>query len=100
MKKRKPPIKWALSRSHPLTLVAVMAAVILSTIALVYVQLRTETAVSTYEAMRQQAVILSAENQQLSDRIKSLGTVESAMQIAREKLGLTDPDSTLVDPDN
>ncbi len=100
MKQKKAPIKLALGSSHPLTLAAVMAAVIFSTITLVYVQIRTENAVSTYEAMRQQAVALSSENQELSDRIASLGSVESAMQIAQEKLGLVDPDSTLVDPGN
>ncbi len=100
MKQKKPPIKLALGRSHPLTLAAVMAAVIFSTITLVYVQVRTENAVGTYEAMRQQAAVLSAQNQQLSDRIASLDTVESAMQIAQEKLGLVDPDAVVVDPGN
>ncbi len=97
-RKRSP--KLVLRRSHPLTLAAVLAALILSTMALLYLHFQLETAQKEYNALRLQAAQLENSNQQLSQRIESLGSVESAILIAMEKLGLVDPDSVIIDPDN
>ncbi len=97
---RKRHAKIALRRSHPLTLAAVLAALILSTMALLYLNFQLETARKEYNALRLQAAQLENSNQQLSERIESLGSVESAILIAMEKLGLVDPDSVIINPDN
>ncbi len=94
------PVKLALRRSHPLTFAAVMAALILSTVALVYLNFRLDEARQEYNALRLQAAQLEMQNQTLSERIESLGSVESAILIAMEKLGLIDPDSVVITPGN
>ena len=47
------------------------------------------------EILRQEAAVLEQENQILRDRISILGTVESVKQIARDILGLVDPDTVI-----
>ena len=51
------------------------------------------------EAMRQQAGRLEQENQDLEDKIDNLGSVDSVEDIAKEELGLVDPDTVIIDPE-
>ncbi len=97
---RKIPIKLSFRKSSPLTKVALLAAVVLFTVAMVALSASIRKAEADYEAMRKQAAAIAAENRQLSDRILSLGSVESAIQIAMEELGLIEPDSTVIEPEN
>ncbi len=80
-------------------LAAVLAAIILSTVALLYLNFRLDNARQEYDALRLQAAQLEQSNQTLSERIESLGSVESAILIAMEKLGLVDPDSLVIEPE-
>lgn len=45
-----------------------------------------------------QAQGLEQENSQLEDKIDSVGSVDSMEQIAKDELGLVDPDSVIVQP--
>ncbi len=96
----KKPVKLVLRKSSLLTKAAILAVVVLSTVALVNLKGSLEQAESQFEALRHQAAILEAQNQQLSERIENLGSVESAIRIAMEELGLIPPDSTVLDPGN
>ncbi len=100
MAARKIPIRLSFRRSSLLTKVAVLVAIVLSTVTVVALNASIEQAEQEYEAMRQQAAALIAENNQLSERIASLGSVESAIQIAMEQLGLVEPDTVVVTPGN
>ena len=99
-KRRKKKYRLVLRRSHPVVWAAVLVLVIACTVALVATRANIENSRSQYEAMRMQAAALEENNNMLSDRIRDLGSVESAIQIAMEKLGLMFPDSIVFNPDN
>ena len=50
--------------------------------------------------MRQYAITVEGDNQELDQRIKELGTIDSALRIAMEELGLVLPDSFVMTPGN
>ncbi len=100
MARKKVPIRVTFRKSSLLTKVAVLVAAVLSTVAVVALNASIDQAQQEYEAMRQEAAALVAENDQLSERIASLGSVESAIQIAMEQLGLVEPDTVVVTPGN
>ena len=50
------------------------------------------------ERLQAQAAILEDDNRRLQTRIDALGTVQSVQQIAREELGLVDPDTIVFEP--
>lgn len=98
--RKKKKYRLVLRRSHPVIWAAVLVLVIACTVALVALRASIESSRSQYEAMRLQAAALEENNNMLSDRISDLGSVESAIQIAMEKLGLMFPDSIVFNPDN
>ncbi len=97
---KKVPIRIRFRRSSLLMKVVLLAAVVLSTVAVVALNASIARAQQDYEAMRQQAAALVAENNRLSERIASLGSEESAIRIAMEQLGLVEPDTVVVTPGN
>ncbi len=97
---RRRALKLTFRKSSPITKAVVLAAVVLSTVALVTLQASMEEAQAEYDAMRQQAAALVAQNQQMSERIADLGSVESAIRIAMEELGLVEPDTIVIEPSN
>lgn len=98
-KKRK-RYRLVLVRTSPLVKILILAAILLSTIAMVVLQVNIETSRNRYNAMRQYAITLEGDNADLDQRIKELGSVESALRIAMEELGLVLPDSIIVTPGN
>lgn len=93
-------IKLVRRHSSPVTKAAVLAAVVLSTVALVVLHGSIQNNRSQYEAMRLKAVMLEGENEKLTSRIENVGTVEGIELIAREELGLEFPDTIVFTPDN
>ena len=92
-------IRLVYRRSSTLTKCVVLAAILLSTVTVITLGIvRHETQVQT-EALRQEAAVLEQENQKLRDSISILGTVESVKQIARDVLGLVDPDTVVFETD-
>ncbi len=100
MAKKRMPFKLVFRKSSTLTKTALLVALVVCTLTLVGLSAATKNAQQDYEALRQQAADLVAENQQISDRIKSLGSVESIIQIAMEELGLVEPDTMIIEPGN
>lgn len=49
--------------------------------------------------LKEQAALLEQEKQALKDSIDKLGSVDSVEDIAKEELGLVDPDSVIVEPE-
>lgn len=75
----------------------VLAAIVLSILAVVTLSLGKQNLNKEAESLRQEAATLENENQQLQDKISILGTVESIKEIACEVLGLVDSDSVVFD---
>lgn len=50
------------------------------------------------EDLRQSAMVLEQQQQDLQNRIDILGTDDSVRQIAQEELGLVDPDTVIIIP--
>ncbi len=72
----------------------------LSLIAILALNLTIHAIQANTEEARQQAAALEQENDKLKDNIAGLGSAESAEQIARDELGLVDPNTTVVVPEH
>ena len=92
--------RLVLVRTKPMVKLLILLAVVLSTVALVALRANIEAGKGRYEAMRQYAITLEGDNQDLDQRIKELGSIESALRIAMEELGLVLPDSVVITPGN
>lgn len=97
-KKTRSRIRLVYRRSSPLLKCVVMAAIVLSMAAILTLRSSILELRSNTEDLRQEAAGLEQENQKLEKSIAELGTVQSIKRIAREKLGLVDPDSIFFDP--
>ena len=91
-------IRLVYRRSSPLLKCVVMTAIVLSTVAILALRSSIVELNSDTEDLRQEAAELEQENQKLEKNIAELGTVQSIKRIAKEKLGLVDPDSIFFEP--
>ena len=80
--------------------IAVLALVVLSLAALLLVWLYKQDAQGEYEKKRAEAIRLEQENSRLQEAIDKLGTLEGIAYIAKEQLGLVDPDTIIIEPEN
>lgn len=87
-------IKLVYRPSTPLVKCAVLAAVLLTAVCLL--ALRSSLASQKQEALllRQQALQLEQENASIRRQIGDLGTEQSIRQIAQDRLGLVDPETS------
>ena len=92
-------IKLVYRRSRPLTKIVVLAAVVLSILALLTLRSAILTTREDTEDLRNQAMALEQENSRLEQYIEELGTVRAIIRIAQEKLGLVEPDSIIIQPE-
>ena len=92
-------IKVVYRRSKPLTKVVVIAAIVLSMAALITLRWTLNDIQQQTQDMRAEAARLEQENAELEDKIDQLGSVQSAMDIAQEELGLVDPDTVVIETD-
>lgn len=97
---KKHPVKLVLRKTNPVTKAAILAAAVLSVVALVALYSAIDQVQTQYEAMRIHAMALESGKTQLETKIDDLGTLESALRIAMEELGLTFPDSAIYIPGN
>ena len=93
-------IKLVYKRSSNVTKIVVLSAIVICTAALLILGGAIRDAEARTDALRAQASRLEQENNRLSSLIDSLGTVAGIEQIAREELGLVDPDSVIITPSN
>lgn len=93
-------IKLVYKRSSNVTKIVVLCAIVICTAALLILGGAIRDAQAKADALRVQASRLEQENNRLSALIDSLGTVAGIEQIAREELGLVDPDSVIITPSN
>lgn len=93
----KRPVKLVF-RSHPAIMAIILVLVILATIAVVSVQSTLDECQNRFEMLRLQAAALESENETLASDIDNLGSIESAIKIAEEELGLVCPDTVIFNP--
>lgn len=86
-------------KTSPLMKTLILVTVLLCTVALVTLHAINEQNRNQYEAMRQQAAALEEDNQSIMQQIDEMGSLESVIRIAMERLGLVLPDTTLFDTD-
>ena len=80
--------------------IAVLALIPLSLASLVLIWAHKQQAKADYERLREQAIGYEHENSRLKEAIDELGTVQGIFQIAREELGLVDPNTVIIEPSN
>ena len=91
-------IKVVRRKSSTLTRIVIITAVVLSMVALLTLHGAIQAANRHTEELRQQAIALEQESQRLEQYEQESGTLKEILRIAREKLGLTTPDSILIQP--
>ena len=89
-------IRLVYRRSSTLLKCVVLAAIILSTVAILALRHSIREAQAQADDLRFQAA--AVENDRLSSYIAELGTVQSIKRIAGEELGLVDPDTIFFTP--
>lgn len=90
--------KLVLRKTSPVTKTAIVSAAILSLVAVVALYGSIDRLQNQYDNLRDQAMALESGNDTLQERIDDLGSMESAIRIAMEELGLTFPDSVIFAP--
>ena len=91
-------IRLIYKRSSTLAKVLVLSAVLLSTVTLLSLRSLILEAEAQNAAVLSQAAQMEQENAKLEQNIDSLGTLDSVIQIAKDKLGLEDPDTVILEP--
>lgn len=93
-------IRIVYRRSSKLTKMAICLAIVLSTVTLLVLHSMTLDAQAQTDALKDQAQQLEQENNSLEDKIEDLGSVDSVEQIAKDELGLVNPDTIIIEPEN
>ena len=92
--------RFVYRRSSNFTKTAVMSAIVLSVAALVALSISIHAANARAPELTDQAAQLEQENDRLEDKIDSLGSADSVEDIAKDELGLVDPDTVIVKPES
>lgn len=99
MTQSKPKTKLVIRSGSPLLKLAVTVLIVFSMAALVALAwVRTEIR-GQVDALRQEAAMLEQENENLQEKINNLGSVQSVLDIAQEELGLVDPNTVVIQPE-
>jgi len=91
-------IRLVYRRSSLLLKCVVLAAIVLSTVALLTISFSIRKTQQDTQLLKDHAIRLEQENQQLAEDISEIGTVQSIKRIAREELDLVDPDAEFFEP--
>ena len=92
-------IKLVRQRSSNLSKIVVIVTILLCTVSLITLRLAMKKIEDRTQDLRNQASVLEEENAGLEEKIDQLGSVQSDMEIAREELGLVNPDAVLLEPE-
>ena len=92
-------IQVVLRSNSPALKIVVTVLVVFSVAALIALTCVTASIRGETEQARQQAAALEQRNRDLVEKTAELGSVNSIKEIARDELGLVDPDTILVIPE-
>lgn len=87
-------------RSSRLTKILILSAMVFSLVALAILRTAIGMGSNHLDSLRHQAAQLEQENSQLEQDIDYLGSLDSLQQIAKDELGLVDPDTVVLQPEN
>ena len=87
-------------RSSRLTKIVVAATVVLAVVAILVLRTATLDARAEADAWRSEAQAQEQEKSALEKLFGNLGTLEGIKDIAENLLGLTDPDTVVIQPEN
>ncbi len=92
-------IRLVYQRSSILVKCIVLAAIILSTVALLTLRIAITQENAREEELRKQAAALEQENNKLNEDIEKVDTIEGMKDIAENELGLVDPNTIIFIPE-
>ena len=93
-------VRFVNKRSSRTTIIAVGIAIVLSVACLLVMHALQLDAEAEKEAWRQEAIKQEQEQNKLEDKLNNLGSQEGVEDIAKDELGLVDPDTIVVQPEN
>ena len=93
-------IKLRLRSSPRSTKIMLIVAIVFAMTALIALRMAITDLNNRTEALRDKAAALEQENKDLQENIGILGSVQSIIQIARDELGLVDPDTVILEPES
>ena len=99
-RKKKPQVRFVFKRSSRLTKLVIVAAVVVSVLALLVLRSATLDAQKKADAWRAEAQKQEQEQSRLEELLGNLGSIEGIKDIAENLLGLTDPDTVVIQPEN
>ncbi len=91
-------IRLVYRRSSTTTRAVMLCAIVLAMAAVLTLNLTISAAQDRTNDLRDQAAQLEQSNQQLEEDIGNLGSSESVKDIAKDELGMVDPDTVIIDP--
>lgn len=91
-------VKLVFRKSRPVTKVVALCAVVLSTVALLTLQSAILASREQTNVLLDQAGSLEQKILELEDRIEDLDTEEGIRDIAQQELGLVDPNTVIIVP--
>lgn len=91
-------IQFGRRRSSNATKLVVAVSIVLCMVALITLRLSMNDLQNRTEKLYNRAAALDQENSSLENKIANLGTVQSVMEIAKEELGLVQPDTVIFVP--
>ena len=98
MQKKKRRVRIVFRHSSTLLKCVILAAIVLSTAAILILRSEIGRTKQDYDELRGQAAQQEQKKRRLEDFIQQHGTVEGIKRYAAEILGLVDPDTTFYDP--
>lgn len=93
-------VKFVRRRSSKLTKAALFLAIVFSMMALLVLHALTLNLKEQAQISKDQAQQLEQENDRLEDKIENAGSLEGVQDIAKDELGLVDPDTIIIEPEN
>ena len=92
-------VQLVIRRSTPLMRIAAAACIVLSVTTVLVLHSAALDMRERAEYLKSQAAQLEKEQQELKENIDKLGSVDSVEDIAKDELGLVDPDTIIVEPE-
>ena len=93
-------IKLRLRPSPRSTKIMLIVAILFAMTTLIALRMAITDLDNRAEDLRKKAAAMEQENKDLQENIGILGSVQSIIQIARDELGLVDPDTVILDPES
>lgn len=91
-------VKVEYTRSHPATKLVVIVLILVCMAALITLRLTTHQLKQEIEALRSEAAQLEADIADLNEKLEQKDSVTSVENIAKDELGLVDPNTIVIDP--